>query len=95
MSRYCKDCGNTLCICKLLNSNVSTEEHHKSYEELYFESLKMVGKLGVQLKEANELLFDMIDDLYTPYRLGLESEPNPEWLTLKRAREYKAKYKEG
>lgn len=52
MSGYCRDCGNTLCICKLINSNVSAEEHHKTYEELYFESLKVIG----MAKQENEKL---------------------------------------
>lgn len=54
MSGYCRDCGNTLCICKLINSNVSIEEHHKTYEELYFESLKIIAKDQQQLKEAEK-----------------------------------------
>lgn len=53
MSGYCRDCGNVLCICKLVNSNVSIEEHHKTYEELYFESLKIISKSEKQLKEAH------------------------------------------
>jgi len=52
MSGYCRGCGNTLCICKLINSNVSIEEHHKTYEQLYFESLKIISEAQKQLKES-------------------------------------------
>jgi len=56
MSGYCRGCGNTLCICKLINSNVSIEEHHKTYEQLYFESLKIISEAQKQLKEANDVI---------------------------------------
>lgn len=62
MSGYCSGCGNTLCICKLMNSNVSIEEHHKTYEELYFESLKVVGKLEAKNKHLERQINSMRED---------------------------------
>jgi len=50
-------------------------------------------KLEQQLKESNEVLKGVVDDLYTPYRLGLGELPNPQWTNLNKARNYLTKYK--
>ena len=50
-------------------------------------------ELEQQLKEASEVLKGVVDDLYTPYRLGLGELPNPQWTNLNKARNYLTKYK--
>ena len=56
---------------------------YKSYDELERE-----------LAEARELLEDLVESIYTPSRLGIDSPPNPHWLALNNAKKYISKQKD-
>ena len=45
-----------------------------------------VSNLQKENQELVKILQDLVDDIYTPYRLGLDEEPNPEWSALKKAK---------
>lgn len=40
-----------------------------------------------KLRCAEEALGELVDDIDTPFRLGLGEPPNPEWRSLTKARE--------
>ena len=83
--------------------NKSNEEHHKTYEDFYYEHIVEINKLKTQLKEAESVIDFYADDRHIrEYGYGqtvmLESEEcevdqydNPMPNTAKK---YKDKYKD-
>ena len=60
-----------------------------SIEVMQFEEIKKkdikIKDLQKENQELRKVLRDLVDDIYTPYRLGLDEQPNPEWSALKKA----------
>lgn len=48
-----------------------------------------------QLEEANKLIGELVEDIYTPHRLGLSDKPNEDWSSLSEAKKFLAKPDKG
>lgn len=62
--------------------------------KLQVDTMNTIEKLERELAEARELLEDLVESIYTPSRLGIDSPPNPHWLALNNAKKYISKQKD-
>jgi hypothetical protein len=57
----------------MIFENCSSEEHHKTYEDFYYEHIKQINSLKQQLKEANEVI-EILNNKATGREYGLDAE---------------------